>query len=425
MQRMADKADINFDRELRAKLLGGVEPVGEGLWAGVLERRAAAARRKVAVLWWRRGAIGLSAAAAVALGVFLMRPGQIREPVPGKLADVSVVSVEETLPPAVQAETLPAEIPAAKAEPVHVVASPRRSLIAMAETARQEAVAAESADSETAAPVADETAPVTPAAENVLVPSAADDVFDLSAASGDSAVTSAAENSAEAEPVDVFIPSEPFAKPRRASSWAITASGNIQNNKSEGSASGAMRSASNSDNGSVVNDLGDKNFGIPLTFGVGVIKTFPSGLGIGTGVNYSLLPRTFRGTYNPEDGEGFEADINERQHFIGIPLNIFYEVVSTKHFAFHVFAGGEGEKLISRNFTITREGASPINYSEGARGLQWSVGGGIGMEIKITRHLGIYLDPGVRYYFNCAQPASIRTVQPFMFNLEAGLRVDL
>lgn len=403
---MADKTDI-FDREVRAKMLSGTEPVGDALWAGVQNRIAAAKHRAVVVLWWRRAAFAFSAAAAIAIGVFIFVPKNSSPLTPSSPSSPELVAVADNIDSVDEAEVNVAGVDVARVSKARVGAAAKVVSITPA------------------------SAPIIPGPDSSLIPgSDRESQPEMPEQAGhDEPATKAP---AETEPIHV-VPAEKadlFAmaespKSRKTPSWIITAGGNIQNNKADGAASGAMRSAGDADSNSRINDLGDQTFGIPLTFGVGVIKTLPSGLGFGTGVNYSLLPRTFRGTYTPEDGAGYEADITERQHFIGIPLNVFYEIVSTEHFSFHVFAGGEGEKLISRNFTITGDNTSPVNYSEGAKGIQWSVGGGIGMEFKLTRHLGLYLDPGVRYYFNCAQPRSIRTIQPFMFNLEAGLRLDL
>ena len=63
-----------------------------------------------------------------------------------------------------------------------------------------------------------------------------------------------------------------------------------------------------------------------------------------------------------------------------------------------------------------------ITYNEKVDDLQWSADIGIGVEFKPWKHLGIYIDPSLRYYFDCNQPRSIRTAQPLTFDLEIGLR---
>ena len=50
---------------------------------------------------------------------------------------------------------------------------------------------------------------------------------------------------------------------------------------------------------------------------------------------------------------------------------------------------------------------------------------GIGVEFRLGRYVGLYIDPSLRYYFNNGQPKSIRSSQPLMLGFEAGLRFNL
>jgi hypothetical protein len=66
-----------------------------------------------------------------------------------------------------------------------------------------------------------------------------------------------------------------------------------------------------------------------------------------------------------------------------------------------------------------------IHHQEAVKGVQLSANAGIGVEFLLGRYVGIYIDPSVRYYFNCKQPNSIRTAQPLMLGFEMGLRFNL
>jgi hypothetical protein len=66
-----------------------------------------------------------------------------------------------------------------------------------------------------------------------------------------------------------------------------------------------------------------------------------------------------------------------------------------------------------------------INHHEAVKGVQLSANVGIGVEFILGKHVGIYLDPSLRYYFTGSQPKSIRTVQPLMLGFEAGVRFNL
>ena len=61
----------------------------------------------------------------------------------------------------------------------------------------------------------------------------------------------------------------------------------------------------------------------------------------------------------------------------------------------------------------------------GQKLIQISAAAGLGVEFLVGKHLGLYVDPRIRYYFNCRQPKSIRTEQPLMAGVEMGLRIRL
>ena len=55
--------------------------------------------------------------------------------------------------------------------------------------------------------------------------------------------------------------------------------------------------------------------------------------------------------------------------------------------------------------------------------LQWSVSAAAGAQVNFTKHLGLYAEPGIAYYFDDgSQIESIRIEHPFNFNLQFGLR---
>ena len=65
------------------------------------------------------------------------------------------------------------------------------------------------------------------------------------------------------------------------------------------------------------------------------------------------------------------------------------------------------------------------DHKEKVAGMQLSANAGIGVEFMLGQHLGLYVDPSVRYYFDCGQPKNIRTVQPLMLGFEMGFRARL
>ena len=162
-------------------------------------------------------------------------------------------------------------------------------------------------------------------------------------------------------------------------------------------------------------ELSTSTYSIPLSFGLGVRIGLSDKFSIGTGLNYTLLTRKFSGSYQGHLGEATHS-----LQYIGIPVNAYYDILRSNSVKFYAFAGAEVEYAVSNKYFLDN-----LTYRDPVKGLQYSVAAGLGVEFRITDVLGIYVDPSFRYYFNCKQPSSIRTVQPFMMSFEAGLRFDL
>jgi hypothetical protein len=172
-----------------------------------------------------------------------------------------------------------------------------------------------------------------------------------------------------------------------------------------------------------ITEYGSSQYNLPLSFGIGAKIDLTKHWSIGVGVNYTLLSRLFKGDYlNVVDGtilEYTQSDIRNRQHYVGIPVNVYFNILSNNWINFYTYAGGAVEKCVKHEYHILE--TSSI-YKENVKGVQWSANLGIGVEFMLGKHVGLYLDPSARYYFHCHQPKSIRTVKPFMFGAEIGIR---
>ena len=148
---------------------------------------------------------------------------------------------------------------------------------------------------------------------------------------------------------------------------------------------------------------------------------------LGVGANYTILTRKFFGTYTLVNSEGtietsVSSDIRNVQRYVGIPVNAFYTIVNNDYLNFYTYAGGTVEKCISDKYDVLK---TDYVHKPAVEGVQLSANLGLGVEFLISRHLGLYMDPSLRYYFDCGQPKSIRTAQPLMLGIEMGLRVNL
>ena len=172
----------------------------------------------------------------------------------------------------------------------------------------------------------------------------------------------------------------------------------------------------------------EATYGIPLSFGLGTKIHFTERWSLGIGLNYSMLTSQFNGKYIKVNDDGTEDlpiidKISNTQHYVGIPINVYYDIMRRDFVNFYAYAGGTVEKCIGNNYTVLTTPA--IYHREQVNGVQLSANVGIGVEFMLGRHLGLYVDPSLRYYFSNGQPKSIRSVQPLMLGFEMGLRFNL
>lgn len=200
-------------------------------------------------------------------------------------------------------------------------------------------------------------------------------------------------------------------------------SGNTANRLTISHMSGGSGSVPSED---IISENSVSSFGIPFTVGVGLRWNPAPRFFIGTGLDYSLLTRTFDGTYTAAGSvTQIKGEVRNSMHYIGIPVNLFYNIVDTDAIDFYMYGGGEAEYCVSNRYDLMPVSGDRISVFKKVDRLQFSAKFGIGVQFRLTNRLGLYLDPGVSYYFYSGQPKSIRTEQPLMFNFNAGLRFDL
>ena len=383
------------DLMFKSILESGQEEVPGRVWDGVASELA---RREKAVLWWKRTAAGVAAAAAVMVGVLLHQPSE-EMALPSGDAIAVVAPVEEVI------EKVATEEPDASFDTGRYIAFVPK-VEKPAEKAPANTLAAEATVTETLA-----------ATEQT--------------ATGEETAAGKAETAESAENKQAFTPfpeeweNEEAVRKHKAKA-SLTLSANTGANTVGKSAPSGRLNRPMSPNARLktgVTETGNNSFGLPISLGIGARFDIAPKWSIGVGVNWSLLTRNFDGAFTKVEGnetlEYTESSIRNTQHYIGIPVNVYYNIISNKHINFYTYAGGAVEKGLTNKFDIL---SSKSVYKEEIQGVQWSANLGLGVEFMFGKHLGLYLDPSVRYYFNCQQPKSIRTAQPFMLGLELGLR---
>lgn len=160
----------------------------------------------------------------------------------------------------------------------------------------------------------------------------------------------------------------------------------------------------------------------PVRAGVSFRYDFTKRWGIETGLTYSLLSSSISSS---DSYSSFRTE--QKLHYIGIPLQLSYDFLQTRWVSLYANAGGMMEKCVSgRADTDYMSDGNVISESREdikVRPLQWSLNAAVGAEVHFTPLVGLYVEPGVSYFFNDGSDIStIYKERPVNFNLEFGLR---
>lgn len=164
---------------------------------------------------------------------------------------------------------------------------------------------------------------------------------------------------------------------------------------------------------------------IPVKVGLTARYNITGRLGVETGLTYSILSSSVK-TGNSETGNNWSTG-SQTLHYLGIPLNISFNILNSRYVNIYVTGGGMMEKSISGNIKtdeyVDGKFARTLTANISPKGLQWSVNAAAGIQANILPQLGFFVEPGVSHHFkNGSRVRSIYTDKPTDFSLGFGLR---
>lgn len=417
---------------LKQKMSGYEERPSDELWAALSEKAGLQeSRRKVIPVWFW----GLSAAAALMAGIFVVTKVNdksvnalggitadvaVSEPVDAKVSEL----VEAEMPESVErtlAEDL-AEVKARKA---------KSALIA-------EAVPVESSVSA----VAENVTSVNTEEYAAEVPSENHDAREAATVESDTV-----EQSEPAMSWDEYLKETPSekARARRSGGFSagIVAGGAVGGNTFGSKPTAMVMGANPLAAGVTKTDWIDKDskasaivynqpevqeeysHKIPVKVGLTVRYNITGRLGVETGLTYSILSSSVK-TGNSETGNNWSTG-SQTLHYLGIPLNISFDILNSRYVNIYITGGGMMEKSISGSIKtdeyVDGKFERTLTTNISPKGLQWSVNAAAGVQANILPQLGFFVEPGVSHHFkNGSRVRSIYTDKPTDFSLGFGLR---
>ena len=141
----------------------------------------------------------------------------------------------------------------------------------------------------------------------------------------------------------------------------------------------------------------------PVRFGLSLRYRLTDRWSLESGLTYTRLSSDITTTI-----DGVTTMTEQRLNYVGLPLNISYDLWKSRHFGLYVTAGGTIEKCLDTS------------------SWQFSFNGAAGAEYKLTDIFSLYAEPGLSYYFKDGSTTpTIYQDRPLNFNLSVGLRFNL
>ena len=164
---------------------------------------------------------------------------------------------------------------------------------------------------------------------------------------------------------------------------------------------------------------------LPVRVGLNVAYRLTDRLSVETGVSYTRLSSDMKdGTKNNYSSGSQKLD------YIGIPLNVKYRAFGYRRLSVYALAGLLTEKCVSgkatHEYVISGEKKKHEAEDVAAKPWQLSVNAALGAQFDVLRNVGVYVEPGVSYYFDDRSPLStIYKEKPLNFNLNLGVRYTI
>ena len=154
----------------------------------------------------------------------------------------------------------------------------------------------------------------------------------------------------------------------------------------------------------------------PISFGLTLSYPLTNRWTLSTGLVYTRLNSQL---VNVLSGTPITTD--QRLDYLGVPLNVQYHVLKGKGWKAYASAGTQLDWNIK-----AKRNTEGVDVNARNDHPQWSLAGGIGVEYDIIPLVGIYAEPGLRYFLkNNSKVDNFFKDQPFNWTLQIGIRLNL
>lgn len=155
----------------------------------------------------------------------------------------------------------------------------------------------------------------------------------------------------------------------------------------------------------------------PVSVGLQVAFGIAPRLSLSTGLVYTRTSSDFY-PYAPDSS----YNVHQVLHYVGIPVGLNYEFWQSGGFHAYVMAGAEADYNVKND--TEEEGVKKEDAKRDR--VQFSGKASLGAQYDITPKVGLYIEPGAKYYFdNGSHVENTFKDKKLNFNLQFGLRFNL
>lgn len=147
----------------------------------------------------------------------------------------------------------------------------------------------------------------------------------------------------------------------------------------------------------------------PFSLEVSVGRSLNDHINLVSGISYSMFASNV-------ELLGESESVDQRLHFIGVPLRVELPLWSSDRLMFYAGAGGQVEYCLVAK--VGRE-----SYDE--RKWHFSLDGVVGAQYKLLDGIAIYAEPDISYYINKTRLRTVRNDSPVTFSMRFGVRFVL
>ena len=165
------------------------------------------------------------------------------------------------------------------------------------------------------------------------------------------------------------------------------------------------------------NQQGKAKHHAPVSVGLQVAFGIAPRLSLSTGMVYTRTSSDFY-PYAPSSN----YNVHQVLHYVGIPVGLNYEFWQSGGFHAYVMAGAEADYNVKND--TEEEGVKKEDAKRDR--VQFSGKASLGAQYDITPKVGLYIEPGAKYYFdNGSHVENTFKDKKLNFNLQFGLRFNL